>query len=159
MNFKLETPIFIEDSFIAPIFNLNFEKELLKILEHLATDIKICYPKDEDIFVRISAYIPDGCDKDDKLIEDLTKTINELIRINHKLLQVHGCDGRDYAARTFLTNENSNRIMQCVRQLQCIIFELPRNSEICIRIERLTRFLIQITSDNALVQRKVRCNQ
>lgn len=159
MIFKFEKPVFIEDSFIAPIFSSDFEKDLLDISKHLALDIKDGYPKDPDIIAKLSEYSPNGADKDDKLVEDVIKTINELVRINRKLLKIHDYDGRDYAIRSLLTNENANRIMQCVREIQCYIFDLPRKSEICIRLEKLTHFLVEITTDNGLVQRKVRCNQ
>lgn len=35
MDFKLERPIFIEENFVIPLFDLELEKELLNVSDHL----------------------------------------------------------------------------------------------------------------------------
>lgn len=39
MDFKLERPVFIEESFVIPLFDFEFEKDLLNVSAHLAADV------------------------------------------------------------------------------------------------------------------------
>lgn len=153
MDFKLERPIFIEESFVIPLFDFEFEKELLNVSDHLAADVEMIYSKVPEQLMGIQKYTPNGEDKDSKLVEDTQAIISELVRINRELikhrastLQKFPTGLRPFAKAPIFTENNHCRLGMCMRQLQQLYFiSVPPSTyfqDVLSRLEFLNSFLV-----------------
>lgn len=167
---KLEKPVFIEDSFIAPLFNEEFEKVLTEISEHLESDVEERYPKSAEGIARIKSYIPGGADRDDNLVGDTRFIIAEIVRVNRELLAripvenenafapliaekfnplnpAAGMLGVILASKPYMSNTNCTRAGLCMRQIQFLDFD-EENPTSYYRTDFLARFLLELTHWN-----------
>lgn len=152
MDFKLERPIFIEENFVIPLFDLELEKELLNVSDHLAADVEMIYSKVPEQLTGIREYTPNGVDRDRKLVEDMQATISELIRINRELFKHRAAalkkiptGLRPFAKAPIFTENNQCRLGMCIRQLQQLYFSVPPSTyfqDVFRRLEFLKDFLI-----------------
>ena len=167
IGLKFENPIFIESSFIMQMFNAAFENKLIDILEHLPNDVEEGYPKTLDELAAIRTYIPNGADKDDRLVEDIASTIRDIVRINRKLPERWDypperknelfSDNKspvvdyDCARAPFLTLNNQYRIEYCIRQIQHLNFNSSEQGE---RIQTLIGFLDHLKGENYILSER-----
>lgn len=153
MDFKLERPIFIEESFVIPLFDFEFEKELLNVSARLAADVEMIYQiAPEQLITRIREYTPNGVYRDRKLVEDTQAIISELIRINQELikhrastLQKFPTGLSSFAKAPIFTENNHCRLGMCMRQFELLICGLPSSEtyfHVFRRLEFLNSFLI-----------------
>lgn len=153
MDFKLEKPIFIEESFVIPLFDFELEKELLNVSDYLTADVEMIYSKVPEQLTGIQKYTPNGVDRDRKLVGDTQAIISELVRINRELLKHRASPLqkiptglRPFAKAPILTENNHCRLGMCMRQLQQLYFiSVPPSTyfqDVLSRLEFLNSFLV-----------------
>ena len=71
-----------------PLFDSEFEKELLNVSDHLAADVDMIYLTFPEQLAGIREYTPNGADRDAKLVEDMQAIIGALVRINRELIKL-----------------------------------------------------------------------
>lgn len=155
---RLEIPVFLKNSFILPIFNEIFSKELLDILDWL------------------NNYVSDN-----QLKCNLNLVVSEIIQINHELLKEYDFNKfsaiysekyasnlftrkefsdvninakfnfiKNYAQKNFLTQNNEICIGFIRRKIQSY-WKKAEDFEFCLKLMFMDRFLLELSRANHLM--------
>ncbi len=160
--FELKTPVFLNNSFILPVFNETFSKELLNVLDWISHHIS-----------------------DNQLICDLNLIVFEIIQINQKLLQKYDFDKftekysekcisslfirkefsdininakfnfiENYANDLFLTGNNEVCIGFIRRKIENH-WKIAEDCESCSKFMFMDRFLLELSRATRLIKENI----